>query len=151
MKRLIATFFLLFSSVTFAQQYMLLPIVEVYDGDTIKTDLAWRLPEPLNHVSIRIYGIDTPELPAPSYATTGKLGRADCVKEAEMALKAKAHVQKIVGSNTRMKVSDYEWGKYGARIIANVRIDGVDVAKSLIDEGLAVEYYGTGPRKDWCQ
>lgn len=130
---------------------MLLPIVSVYDGDTIKTDLTWRVPAPLNRVSIRIYGIDTPEMPAKSYTTTGKLNRAKCIAEAELALKAKARVVELVGSNTRMKVTDFKWGKYGGRIIGNVFIGGVNVAKTLIDEGLAVEYYGSGTKHDWCQ
>ena len=151
MKKLLATFLLLFSTTVIAQGYMLLPIVEVYDGDTIKTDLTWRLSKPLNDVSVRIYGIDTPELPAASYATTGKLNRAKCIKEAELALKAKARVQEIVDDNTRMKVSDFDWGRNGGRIIGKVSIGGVDIAKTLIEEGFAVEYYGSGPKHDWCQ
>lgn len=150
MRKLLTALLFLFSTAAVAQTYMLLPIVSVYDGDTIKTDLSWRLPEPLNKVSIRIYGIDTPEMPAKSYATTGKLNRAKCVKEAELALKAKARVEEIVGSNTRMKVTDFKWGRNGARIVAKVSIGGVDVAKTLIDEGYAVEYYGSGTKQDWC-
>jgi endonuclease YncB( thermonuclease family) len=130
---------------------MMLPIVEIYDGDTIKTDLSWRLPEPLNKVSIRLYGIDTPELPAKSYYETGKLGRADCVKEAELALAAKAAVAELAAGHTKMKVFDFEWDKYGGRILASVKIGGVDIAKFLIEHGFAVEYYGTGTKKDWCE
>jgi endonuclease YncB( thermonuclease family) len=151
MKKLLTIALFLISSVAIAQSYMLLPIVEVYDGDTIKTDLSWRLPDPLNKVSIRIYGIDTPELPAASYATTGKLNRAKCVKEAELALKAKSRVQELVGSNTRMKVTNFTWGRNGARIVGNVSVGGTDIGKTLINEGLAVEYYGSGTKQDWCQ
>ena len=130
---------------------MLLPIVEVYDGDTIKTNLSWRLPPPLNIVSIRISNIDTPESPAKSYLTTGKLGRAKCTKEAELALAAKARVIELVANSKKMKVSNFKWDKYGGRIDADVSIGGVDVAKTLIKEGLAVEYYGSGTKQDWCQ
>lgn len=151
MKTLLFLSLFLISTMAAAQSYMLLPIVSVYDGDTIKTNLSWRLPEPLNAVSIRIYGIDTPEMPAKSYATTGKLNRAKCVKEAELALKARARVVELVGSNTRMKVTEFRWGKYGSRILANVSIGGVDVAETLIEEGFAVEYYGSGAKQDWCQ
>lgn len=151
MKKFLIALLFLTSFGAIAQSYMLLPIVSVYDGDTIKTDLSWRLPAPLNKASVRIYGIDTPEMPAKSYATTGKLNRAKCVKEAELALKAKARVVELVGTNTKMKVSSFKWDKYGGRILANVSIDGVDVAKTLISEGLAVEYYGSGTKKDWCQ
>lgn len=134
-----------------AHSYMLLPIVEVYDGDTIKTDMSSRLPEPLGKVSIRIRGIDTPEKPAASYAVTGKLGRADCVKEAELALKAKEFVEMMSIGFRKMKVDDFKWGKYGGRIVGDVKIGGVDVATALINEGLAVPYDGGKKTHDWCE
>lgn len=151
MKSLFAAIILLFSTSVLAQGYMLLPIVSVYDGDTIKTNLTWRLPEPLNIVSVRIYGIDTPELPAKSYAITGKLNRAKCVKEAELALKARNRVVEIVGLNKKMKVSSFKWGRNGGRIVGIVTVGGVNIGETLINEGFAVEYYGKGKKQDWCQ
>ena len=151
MKKILVALLFLISSSAIAQQYMLLPIVSVYDGDTIKTNLTWRLPAPLNVVSIRIYGIDTPEMPAKSYATTGKLNRAKCVKEAELALKARARVIELVGTNTKMKVTEFKWGRNGARIVGNVFVGGVNIGKTLINEGFAVEYYGSGTKQDWCK
>jgi len=142
---------MLFSTQAFAQEYMLLPIVSVYDGDTIKTNLSWRLPAPLNKVSIRILGIDTPEMPAKSYAVTGKLNRAKCIKEAELALKAKARVQQLIGQHTKMRVYNFKWDRNGGRILGDVIIDGVSISKTLIQEGIAVEYYGRGTKQDWCQ
>lgn len=132
--------------------YMSLPVDEVYDGDTIKTHFStYRLPEPINKVSIRINGIDTPELPAKSYKETGKLGRADCVQEAEHALKAKEFVEMLVVGFKRMKVENFKWGKYGGRIVGDVKIGGVDVATALINEGFAVPYDGGTKTHDWCQ
>jgi len=131
--------------------YMLLPIDEVYDGDTIKTHVSERkLPAPLNRLSIRIKGIDTPELPAKSYFTTGKLGRADCDKEAKLALAAKEFVIFMATGFSKMKVEDFKWGKYGSRIVADVKIGGVDIASVLIAEGFAVPYDGGTKTKDWC-
>ena len=127
---------------------MLLPIVSVYDGDTIKTYIP--LPTPLNKMSIRLLGIDTPENPAASYAVTGKLGRASCVKEAELALEAKAVVKTMADGAPYMTVDDYKWGKYGGRIVGKVYIEGIDVAAKLIQMGLAVEYNGGKKTKDWC-
>lgn len=132
--------------------YMLLPIDEVYDGDTIKTHVSERkLPAPLNRLSIRIKGIDTPELPAKSYFTTGKLGRAACIKEAELALKAKEFVIFMAIGSSKMKVDNFKWGKYGSRIVADVKIGGVDIASALIVEGLAVPYDGGTKTKNWCE
>ncbi len=129
-----------------------LPIIEVYDGDTIKTHMHWYLPEPLDKVSIRIRGVDTPEMPAKSYKTTGKLSRAKCVKEAELALQAKEAVVKLmqVPKWDYMIVTNYKWGKYGGRIVGDVDIHGIDVRQMLLNDGYAVKYDGTGPKKDWC-
>ena len=144
--------FLLLLIPSIAFSYMLMPIDEVYDGDTIKTHFSEkRLPPPLNKVSIRILGIDTPENPAKSYLTTGKLGRAGCIQEAELALAAKAFVQAMTVGNTKMKVSNFKWDKYGGRIDADVKIGGVDVATALIDARLAVEYDGGTKTHDWCK
>jgi len=150
MKFCLLVILLILTSNVASQEYMLLPVVDVYDGDTIKTDLSWRLPYPLSKVSIRIYGIDTPEMPAKSYAITGKLNRAKCVKEAEMALIAKARVVELVGSG-QLKISNFKWGRNGGRIVAVVKVNGIDIGATLIKEGLAVEYFGKGKKQDWCQ
>ena len=132
--------------------YMLLPIDEVYDGDTIKTHVSERkLPAPLNRLSIRIKGIDTPELPAKSYFTTGKLGRAACIKEAELALAARDFVKMMAVGFSKMKVDNFRHGKFGGRILADVKIGGVDVASALIAEGLAIPYNGEKKTYDWCE
>lgn len=150
-KIILSTLFFLISTSAIAQQYLLLPIVEVYDGDTIKSNLTWRLPPPLNKISIRILGINAPEMPAKSYAITGKLGRAKCIKEAEMAIKARDFVRRLAKGHTRMKVENFKYGKWAGRILADVKIGGVDVGKALINKGLAVYYHGTGLKYDWCR
>ena len=137
-----------------AGEYMLLPIDEVYDGDTIKTHISEsRLPAPLNKLSIRINGIDTPESPAKSFAETGKLGRASCEKEAFMALKATEAVEFLVLKSTTktMKVENFRHGKFGGRVLADVTIAGVDVATHLISQGLAIPYHGEKKSHNWCE
>jgi len=147
---IIFAYMLFFPIIAYA--YMLLPIVEVYDGDTIKTHMDSRLPEPLNKVSVRIKGIDTPEMPAKSYAETGKLGRAECADEAEKAIKAKEFVQMMAIGFKKMKVDNFDWGTYGGRIVGDVKIGGVDVADALIKEGLAVPYDGKSAKThNWCE
>lgn len=131
------------------QKSMILPIVEIHDGDTIKTDLTWRLPPPLNIIDVRVLGIDTPEMPADSYGVTGKLGKAKCVKEAEMALQARDLVKNLAVGQTKMKITNFGWDKY-ARIDANVNIGGKDVATELLNAGLAVPYDGGTKTHDWC-
>jgi len=150
MKHILLTIALLFPMA--ANSYMLLPIVEVMDGDTIRTDMSTRLPDPLGKVKIRIRGIDTPEMPAKSYATTGKLNKAKCVKEAELALEAKAYLEGIAIGFKRMKVDNFIWGTYGGRIVADVRIGGVDLGGRRIIKKKTVPYDGKAAKsQDWCQ
>lgn len=158
-KNLIVAFAIIcgiFMGTTTQAQDLYVPVTEVYDGDTIKIRLT--LPSPLDVVSVRIYGIDTPEMPAKSYATTGKLSRADCVKEAEQALLAKWFVEELVNRGGRQLIlRDYSWDKYGGRIDAIVyAIDPntgaeIDIARELIEVGMAVEYYGGAKTKNWCE
>ena len=129
---------------------MLLPINEVYDGDTIKTQIN-RLPEELKYISIRVKGIDTPEMPAPSYSETGKLGRANCHQEALTAIAARNAVITLIGDSTSMKVENFEWDKYGGRILADVKINGHYIKDFLIEKGYAVEYDGGTKTYNWCE
>jgi endonuclease YncB( thermonuclease family) len=155
MKKLILTLLLIFS-ISFSQAgELILPVISVYDGDTIKT--SFTLPPPLDKVSIRIYGIDTPEMPAKSYFVTGKLGRAKCIKEALLALEAKYYVQNLVkqGGNT-IHVLSPSWDKYGGRVLGDVYVVGssgerINIANALIFNGYAVEYYGKTKTKNWCE
>ena len=137
-------------------QDLYVPVTEVHDGDTIKIRLT--LPAPLDKVSVRIYGVDTPEMPAKSYATTGKLSRADCIKEAEQALLAKWFVEELVNRGGRQLIlRGYSWDKYGGRIDAVAYVIDPDtgaeisIADELIDQDLAVEYYGGTKTKNWCE
>lgn len=121
--------------------YFLPKIVEVIDGDTIKVDFsALRSYPPLNIVSIRIRGIDTPE----SY-------RPKCDEERELGLKAKQFVVDLIGSRSIIRVSDYEWGKFGGRIVGRVSVKGKDIATELINAGLAVKYHGGTKTHSWCE
>jgi endonuclease YncB( thermonuclease family) len=146
---------LLFGAVAHAQD-LYVPVINVYDGDTVETRLT--LPSPLDKVSVRIYGIDTPEMPAKSYATTGKLNRAKCIQEAELALLAQAYVEDLVKDNGNLLLlRAYSWDKYGGRIDADTYVVDlatgieINIADQLISNGMAVEYYGGKKTKNWCE
>lgn len=130
---------------------IILPIISVYDGDTIKTSIT--LPPPLNVISIRILGIDTPEKPAKSYATTGKLGRAKCDKEAVLALAATQYLESLKDKHGgAMTVRNFKYGAYAGRIVGNVYIGGVNVADKLVEKGYGVPYDGKSARShNWCK
>lgn len=158
-KNLIIAFTIIYSIIAGTMvnaQDLYVPVTSVYDGDTIK--VRFTLPEPLDRVSVRIYGIDTPEMPAKSYATTGKLSRADCIQEAELALAAKAYVEDLVNrGGNQLILSGYSWDKYGGRIDAVAFVidpdtgTAINIADKLIENGMAVEYYGGTKTKNWCE
>jgi endonuclease YncB( thermonuclease family) len=148
MKKLLLLMIVLPTLCAAATSYQL-PIVKIYDGDTIQTNLL--LPEPLNEIEIRVLGIDTPEMPAASYATTGKLGRASCKKEAELALQAKAYLTQLAKDNHYiMTIKNFNWDKYGSRIDADVFFGSVNIGEALLANGMAKPYTGIGPKPNWC-
>jgi len=107
-----------------------------YDGDTCYITIKG-LPEKLEKMSIRILGIDTPEI------------RGKCVEEKELALKARVFANKAFRSANKIEFKNLQWGKYGGRLLSNVYLDDKLYSKMIIDEGLARPYDGK-TKKDWC-
>ena len=130
-------------------------IPSCYDGDTCRLrDIEHdgrRLPDLFQKLSVRIRGIDAPEVGA----------RAGCYLEACLAVRAREKLESIVGiderSSPRVSLVDCGFDKYGGRIVCDVFIDNdarkVDsVASEMLQSGLAVPY--DGKRKwhadSWC-
>ena len=112
-------------------------VISVYDGDTIKVN-AHPWPGHTIRVSVRIDGIDTPEL------------RGKCPREKEMARYARDALG-VMLSDPRVVLEDVRNGKYAGRILARVRMpDGRYVGEGMIGLGLARVYDG-GRREGWCQ
>jgi endonuclease YncB( thermonuclease family) len=103
-------------------------VVKVYDGDTITIVTTLPYDRNLYRFSVRLKGIDCPEL-------KGTSGR-----ERERALKAKALVEELV-SGKMVVLQNVSLEKYG-RLLADVYVDGVWVNSLLLKKRLAVEYNG---------
>jgi endonuclease YncB( thermonuclease family) len=54
----------------------------------------------------------------------------------------------LVG-NKELLLSEVKNDKYGGRIVANVKVGGVDIAQELLKKGLARVYNGE-KKKSWC-
>ena len=114
----------------------------VYDGDTIKVSAAiW--PGISWTGSVRILGIDTPEL------------RGKCPEEKAKAIAAREFVKRIVGD--RVTLHNVKLGKFAGRVLADVELQlrdsrraTDDLAEILIDHGHARPYDG-GARQGWCE
>lgn len=114
-------------------------ILRVIDGDTVAFKASF-LPAPLKpELSIRIYGVDTPE----------KGARAKCVSEDQRGKAASAFTKSIVTQATKRQIVLYSWDKYGGRVLGDILLDGYSLRSLLIQKGYAREYYGDA-KKSWC-
>ena len=107
-----------------------------YDGDTCYV-IAPSLPESLQKMSIRILGIDTPEI------------RGACTEEKELALEGREVANNLFRNAEKIEFRGYKWDKYGGRILTDVYIDNQNYAELLMMAGLARPYYG-GTKTSWC-
>ena len=140
MKRILASLLLLVSVSVFAQEKTYnFPITRIIDGDTIafKADF---LPDPLKkELSLRVYGVDTPE----------KGHRAKCVQEDTKGKDATNYTKTMLAKSKNVKLVIKEWDKYGGRVLGDVIIDGVSLRYLLISNGYAREYFGD-KKQSWC-
>ncbi|RED44103.1 thermonuclease family protein [Aestuariispira insulae] len=107
-----------------------------YDGDTLYILLSG-LPETIQNVSVRVRGVDTPEI------------RSKCEFEKQLAFEAKSLLISRVQQAKDVLFCHPEWGKYGGRVLADVYIDGENVADLMIANSLGRPYFG-GKRAGWC-
>ena len=130
---------ILLASPAHAQEFYVYKPVKITDGDTIKLDVSKESPliKKLG-LSVRIKGIDTPE----------KGSKAKCDKENALGQQASKYTTELVG-NKELLLSQVENDHYGGRIVANVKVGGVDVAQELLKKGLARVYNGE-KKKSWC-
>jgi micrococcal nuclease len=112
--------------------------VRVIDGDTLAVTLD-NIPAPLNKISVRLLGIDTPEL------------RGKCVREKELALAAKKFTTAFVRKHPILIATKLRWDKYGGRVDGVVTTpEGESLSDLLVAQGLAKSYRGQGLKTNWC-
>lgn len=121
---------------TTIQGPVLAKVERVYDGDTFTVE-AYPWPGVETRASVRVNGVDTPEL------------RGKCPEEKALAVKARDFVKdRVLGGDVFL--SGVKYGKYAGRVVADVTLmSGENLAQLLINEGLGVPYDG-GKRKSWC-
>ena len=115
-------------------------ITRVIDGDTIGIQATW-LPAPLKpELSIRVFGVDTPE----------KGHRAQCPSEAQRGEAASAFTKQAIANSQKRQIVLMDWDKYGGRVLGDVLLNGQSLRGMLIANGFAREYYGEA-KTSWCQ
>jgi len=107
----------------------------VHDGDTFIVNIAHVHPLIGKEISVRINGIDSPEI------TDHRPNIKElAIKARDYVIERLKHAQVIELLNTRRD-------KY-FRILADVEVDGVNLADELLREGLALPYDG-GTKPIW--
>ncbi|HWJ72388.1 MAG TPA: thermonuclease family protein [Kaistia sp.] len=96
------------------------------DGDTVR----------LGDERIRIIGLDAPEL------------HARCRAEKRLAERARDRMAELISGDHVEVIRSTRKDKY-RRTLAIIRVNGVDVARVMIFEGLARPYHGER-RQSWC-
>jgi micrococcal nuclease len=114
-------------------------VTRVIDGDTVEFEAKF-LPAPLKpKLSIRVYGVDTPE----------KGFRGKCDKEKELGEAATKFTKKVITEAKTARVALISWDKFGGRVLGDIILDGKSLRRMLIENGFAREYYGDA-KQSWC-
>ena len=136
--------FLLASPAQAQEQMYVYKALRIIDGDTIAINIQQESPliQKLG-LNVRIKGIDAPE----------RGSKAKCEKEKIKAEEAQKFVNELVGviGEKELLLSEIKWDKYGGRLVAVVKVGGVDIAKALLNRSLAVPYTGEGAKHNWCK
>lgn len=112
--------------------------VKNYDGDTITVNIPYAPPIIGENISVRVFGIDTPEI------------KGACEKEKQLAKDTKNYIKYILSKASYIDLEDVKRDKY-FRILATVKTSEGDLAELLLDKGYAVEYDGGTKSKNWCE
>lgn len=107
-----------------------------YDADTIYVMMPG-LPPEIEQMSVRVNGVDAPEI------------KGKCDDEKDQAEKGRAFVQDLLAAAGQVRFCNPKWGKYAGRVLADVKIDGADLAGMLIEKGFGRAYHGER-REGWC-
>lgn len=125
-----------------AQNFEDVKVVSVYDGDTFKVNLPCKDDIFCKAISVRVNGIDTPEIKGKTSCEKQK------AKEAQLLTKSILNKGPVILENCKRD-------KY-FRILCDVSVlgsnQGYNLSEELLKANLAVEYYGeTKADVDWCK
>lgn len=130
----IAFIFLLIAPLSIAQQDVKLQnfnkvsLASVYDGDTFRVYLACHYPIFCKAIPVRVRGVDCPEMRGGT-------------EETKAAAKAAKAFTKTFLKSGKILLRNCGRDKY-FRLLCDVKVNGQDLTKALLDTGHAVPYDG---------
>ena len=110
--------------------------IKNYDGDTIKFDIEQLHPIIGKNISVRVRGVDTPEI------------KGKCIEEKTLAKKSKIAVKNELENAKKINLKNVGRDKY-FRILADVEYDGKNLSSFLINNNFAIPYDG-GTKSEQC-
>jgi len=141
MKYLVVCFMLVSSAGFAADQHfgdvVVSEVTSIYDADTFRVNIkSW--PDIVgSRMSVRVLRVDAPEI------------RGKCESEKKAARLAKQFTVEFLRAGSYIELRNIKRGKY-FRILAEVYVDGLNLADALIKAKHARPYEG-GKRAGWCQ
>jgi endonuclease YncB( thermonuclease family) len=120
-------------------------VVHVYDGDTVQC--VFPLGSSVYQWNVRLAQIDTPEIKAKMKGLSHEQQRLSQL-EKRAGLVAKQYVAAML-LNKRVVLECKAFEKFG-RLLATIRVDGVDVCQHLIERGFAHAYAGA-TKSHWTE
>jgi endonuclease YncB( thermonuclease family) len=115
-------------------------ITRIIDGDTVGIQANWLLAPLKPELSVRVYGVDTPE----------KSWRGQCQREKDLGEQASNFTTEQIKNSKRHQMLLFSWDKFGGRVLADIILDGKSLREMLITKGYAREYYGDA-KISWCE
>ena len=123
------------------QDFEVQKVTKIYDGDTITVNLKCNEPLFCKKISIRVYGIDTPE----------KRGGTGTKREKQLAKMAQKMTANFIHMSETVYLEDCIRGKY-FRLVCKVKNENdVYLSDILLNANLAVPYYGGTKVRDWSK
>lgn len=123
---------------SYSEDFTNVRYIKNYDGDTITFDIPG-VPDIFGkNISVRVYGIDTPEM------------KGKCDKEKQLARESQLLVEKLLTDSSKVVIKNAQRDKY-FRILGEVYADGISISEVLIEQKLAVPYFGDTKTKNWCE
>ena len=124
--------FLLFCACSHTNNFKKVKLVSVYDGDTFKVNLPCKKEVFCKEISVRVKGIDTPEI------------KIRNIEQKGIAFNAKDFTGRLL-SDGKINLKNCIRDKY-FRLLCDVFIikakEEINFAKELLSSGLAVKYDG---------
>lgn len=111
-------------------------VTSIYDGDTFRVNIKNYPPIVGERIGIRVNGIDTPEM------------RGKCEQEKKAAQAAKQFTVDKLRNAKKIELRNMKRDKY-FRILADVFVDGENLAALLLKAKHGIEYHGD-TKQGWC-